>query len=56
MKRSSANIIRKIINKIIGKVSIEELKKKGLKIGNNYDIQNDCIIDPSHCWLITIRK
>ena len=54
MKKRTTNIIRKIINKIIGKVSLEELKRNGLKIGNNCDIQNDCILDPSHCWLITI--
>lgn len=26
----------------------------GLKIGANCDIQEQCILDPSHCWLIEI--
>ena len=54
MKNKSVKLMRRIINKFIGKTSIEELKKRGLRIGDNYDIQNDCILDPSHCWLITI--
>lgn len=34
--------------------SLEELLKNGLKVGVNFNLQNDCIIDSSHCWHITI--
>lgn len=46
--------IRKLRNKIIKEQNIEDLIKKGLKIGENYNIQKGCIIDESHCWLIEI--
>ncbi len=34
--------------------NIEGLIKLGLKVGNNFNMREDCIIDPSHCFLITI--
>jgi maltose O-acetyltransferase len=34
--------------------SINKLKKIGLKMGNNCSIQPGCILDPDHCWLISI--
>lgn len=33
---------------------INNLKKKGLKVGSNFHIQQGCIIDGSHCNHITI--
>jgi maltose O-acetyltransferase len=33
---------------------VEELKKKGLTVGKNFTIQQDCIIDDSHSWHIEI--
>lgn len=30
------------------------LKERGLTVGKNFNIQQGCIIDDSHCWLITI--
>ncbi len=33
---------------------LEELKKNGLKVGENFDMQGGCIIDSSHCWHIQI--
>ncbi len=50
------------IYKIIGKLytiftqkpCIKMLKRNGLKIGKNLNVQNGSIIDISHCWLISI--
>lgn len=33
---------------------LDELKRKGLKVGANFDMQAGCIIDYSHCFHITI--
>lgn len=51
------DIIKQAIKKILGLKnphSLDELKKKGLRVGKNFNLQNDCIIDVSHCWHITI--
>ena len=47
-------IVRKLLHKLRGVQSIEKLKKRGLKIGNNVTIMGEVIIDPSHCWHIEI--
>lgn len=47
-------LIKHFLNKIRGVQSIEKLKKRGLKIGNNVTIMGEVIIDPSHCWHIEI--
>ena len=33
---------------------LEALKKKGLKVGRNFTMRENCIIDYSHCWHIEI--
>lgn len=43
-----------IISKIRGEVSIEYLKRQGLRVGRNFHKLGGCIIDYSHSWLITI--
>lgn len=30
------------------------LKERGLTVGKNFNMQQGCIIDDSHCWMITI--
>lgn len=47
-------IIKRLLNKLRGVQSIEKLKKRGLRIGNNVTIMGEVIIDPSHCWHIEI--
>lgn len=37
-----------------GDADMVSLKKRGLKIGGGCSIQPHCIIDPQHCWLISI--
>lgn len=55
MIRRKIHIILSYIRwKLRGEVPTEHLKKKGLIVGENFNRQNDCIIDYSHCWLINI--
>ena len=39
---------------IKGEQNLDKLKKRGLTVGNNLTIMSGVIIDPSHCWHITI--
>ncbi|MEC3194987.1 acetyltransferase [Bacillus thuringiensis] len=53
-----SKIKRKIKRKLGFRSSYEEilgdLEKRGLKIGKNFAFNDGCIIDPSHCWKISI--
>ena len=51
--------IRKLLSKIFYKFFPKQdqllfLKKRGLKVGKNFSMQDQVIIDPHHCWHITI--
>jgi maltose O-acetyltransferase len=55
--------IKKIAKKIFGikynskpphKTLLDKLKENGLKVGANFNMLPECIIDYSHCWHITI--
>lgn len=46
--------LRKRILKIDDRSQVEIAVENGLKLGENTNIQGECIIDPSHCWLIEI--
>ncbi len=48
------NIIQGIIRTIRGEISTQQLVKRGLVVGENFNRQGHCIIDPPHCWLIEI--
>ena len=48
------NFLKKIIYKIRGEVPTEVLINLGMKVGKNFRRNEHCIIDNSHCWLITI--
>ena len=48
------NDIKDIIRTIIGEVPTKKLIKRGLKVGENFNRQQGCFIDPTHCWLIEI--
>lgn len=50
LKRFFKNIRRRLMNE----PNLKKLKKAGLKVGENFSMQEKCIIDKSHCWLITI--
>lgn len=47
-------LLKKIIYRIRGEYTIEQLKKMGLRVGKNFDPQLGFELDPSHCWLIDI--
>lgn len=46
--------IKDAILRLRGEVSTEELIRRGLKVGKNFERLNQVIIDDSHSWLITI--
>ena len=48
-------ILSKIFNKLFPSTSILDLLlSRGLIIGKNFSMQDEVIIDPSHCWHIKI--
>lgn len=47
-------ILKKIIYRIRGEYTIEQLKEMGLRVGKNFNPQLGFELDPSHCWLIEI--
>lgn len=49
-----SKIYAKIYNIITQKPCVSVLKKNGLKVGENLNVQNGSIIDISHCWLVSI--
>ena len=46
--------IKEIIVRLRGEVSTEELCRRGMKIGKNFNRMNKVMIDDSHPWLIMI--
>ena len=46
--------IQNIVRSFRGEVSTKKLVKRGLIVGENFQRQGRCIIDPPHCWLIEI--
>ena len=48
------NVLKEIVYRLRGEFTTEKLKKMGLKVGKEFGRLNGVIIDPSHCWLITI--
>ena len=47
-------LLKEIVYRIRGEYTTEKLIKMGLKVGKNFGRLNGVILDPSHCWLITI--
>lgn len=47
-------MLKKLVYKIRGEVPTIELINLGLKVGKNFRRNEHCIIDNSHCWLISI--
>jgi maltose O-acetyltransferase len=48
------HLIRKLAYGILGRLTIDDLVKRGMKVGSNCVFQDDLFIDDSHCWHITI--
>ena len=48
------DVIKKYVYRFRGEVDTKSLVKMGLTVGSNFKRNEHCIIDQSHCWLITI--
>ena len=48
------NPIKEMLYRIRGEVTTEKLISMGMTVGKNFGRLNGVILDPSHCWLITI--
>lgn len=46
--------IKEFVYRLRGEYTTEKLMKMGMKVGNNFKRLNGVILDPSHCWLISI--
>ena len=46
--------LRKIIFRLRGDFTTEQLTAMGMVCGENFVRMKDVILDPSHCWLIEI--
>lgn len=46
--------LKDIIRRVIGEVPTKTLIKRGLKVGTDFNRQQGCYIDPTHCFLIEI--
>ncbi len=46
--------IKRIVYRLRGEYTVEQLVKMGLTVGKNFNPQLGVELDPSHCWLITI--
>jgi maltose O-acetyltransferase len=47
-------LIKRLIYRLRANYITEDLEKMGLKVGKNFKRMHDVILDPSHCWLISI--
>lgn len=48
------DVVKKYVYRFRGEVDTKSLLKMGLTVGSNFRRNEHCIIDQSHCWLITI--
>ena len=46
--------LKKLLSRIRGEQNIDKLLNRGLRVGDNFVRMSGVIIDPSHCWHITI--
>lgn len=46
--------IKNIIRRITGEVPTKALIRRGLRVGTDFNRQQGCYIDPTHCFLIEI--
>ena len=48
------SILKEFVYRLRAEYTTEKLIKMGLKVGKNFKRLNGVILDPAHCWLITI--
>lgn len=51
---SLKQMLKRLVYRIRGEYTVEQLVEMGLTVGKNFNPQLDVELDPSHCWLITI--
>ena len=51
---SIVNSLKKIAKRLTGEVPTEELIRGGMIVGKDFNRQQGCFIDPTHCFLIDI--
>ena len=51
---SIVNSLKKIAKRLTGEVPTEELIRRGMIVGKDFNRQQGCFIDPTHCFLIDI--
>lgn len=47
-------LVRRLIYRLRSDYTTEQLAKMGLSVGKNFKRMHGTILDPSHCWLISI--
>ena len=47
-------MINKLLSRLRGDMDLAKFKKRGLTVGDDFVCMSGVIIDPSHCWHITI--
>lgn len=48
------NYVKELLYRFRGEYTTEKLIKMGLNVGRNFSRLHGVILDPSHCWLISI--
>lgn len=48
------SFLRKVVILLNREVPTEMLVKRGMKVGENFNRQQGCFLDPTHCFLISI--
>ena len=48
------NLIKEFLYRLRGEYTTEKLISMGMSVGTNFKRLHGVILDPSHCWLITI--
>lgn len=52
--KALSNLKGSLVGFVRGDPNLSKLKARGLKVGSNFNMLGGCIIDHSHCCLITI--
>lgn len=47
-------VLKTVVQRIIGEVPTSTLEARGMKVGADFNRQQGCYIDPTHCFLIEI--
>lgn len=46
--------IKRLFYRVIGELDVDYIRNRGGIIGNNFKYCRGCILDKSHCWMISI--